>query len=70
MKTQVWISVSTYVLLAILKAELKINRSLSEILHILSVTMFEKTQLNTVLNDPKLQNPEPQRRNQLPLFDF
>lgn len=69
-KTQIWISVSTYLLLAILKAELKINRSLSEILHILSITLFEKTPLFAVLNDPKLQNPEPHRRNQLPLFDF
>src|SRR4030065_280060 len=44
-KTQVWIAISVYVLVAILKRELKINRSLTEILQILSVTPFEKTPL-------------------------
>ena len=42
-KTQVWIAVSVYVLVAILRKELKLDRSLSEILQILSVTPFEKT---------------------------
>lgn len=69
-KTQIWISVSTYVLLVILKRELKINRSLSEILHILSIAIFEKTSLYTVLNDFQLQNLKDEDRKQLPLFDF
>ena len=43
LKTQVWIAVSVYVLVAILKKELKLDRSLTEILQILSVTPFEKT---------------------------
>ena len=43
MKTQVWIAISTYVLVAILKRELKVDRSLSAILQILSLTLFEKT---------------------------
>jgi hypothetical protein len=42
-KTQVWIAISVYVLAAILKRELKIDRSLTEILQILGVTPFEKT---------------------------
>ena len=41
-KTQVWIAISVYVLVAILKKELKLDRSLGEILQILSVTLFEK----------------------------
>ncbi len=44
-RTQVWISISVYVLVAILKKELKLNRRLSEILQILSITLFEKSQL-------------------------
>ncbi len=42
-KTQVWIAISVYVLVAIVKRELRIERSMSEILQILSVTLFEKT---------------------------
>ena len=46
-RTQVWISISVYVLVAILKKELKLDRSLSEILQILSITLFEKSPLFT-----------------------
>src|SRR4051794_3192246 len=42
-KTQVWIAISVYVLVAIVKKELGIEWSLHEILQILSVTLFEKT---------------------------
>jgi hypothetical protein len=42
-KTQVWIAISVYVLVAIVKRELRIERSMSELLQILSVTLFEKT---------------------------
>ena len=42
-KTQVWIAISVYVLVAIVKKELGVERSLSEILQILSLTLFEKT---------------------------
>src|ERR1022692_4948324 len=45
-RTQVWISISVYVLVAILKKELKLDRSLREILQILSTTLFEKSQLS------------------------
>src|SRR5439155_12371040 len=40
-KTQVWIAISIYVLVAIIKKELKVERSLAEILQVLSVTLFE-----------------------------
>lgn len=68
-KTQVWIAISVYVLVAIVKRELKIARSLSDILQILSVTLFEKIPLFEVLstnNERDFQNPFP---NQLKLFD-
>ena len=69
-KTQIWIAVSTYVLVAILKRELNLDRSLYEILQILSVTLFEKTPLITVLNDTRSPNLEGPRPNQKWLFDF
>src|SRR5574341_332430 len=45
-KTQVWIAISVYVLVAIVKKELQLDRSLSEILQILSVTLFERVPLS------------------------
>ena len=45
-KTQIWIAVCTYVLIAILKKRLKLSHSLYEILQILSLTMFETTPIN------------------------
>ena len=49
-KTQIWIAVSVYVLVAIVKKRLNIAASLYEMLQILSLTMFEKTPLNTLLS--------------------
>jgi len=51
-RTQIWIAISVYVLVAIVKKELKIERSLSEILQILSVNPFEKTPAFTASNEP------------------
>jgi hypothetical protein len=69
-KTQLWIAVSTYVLVAIMKRELQIKRSLYEILQILSVTLFEKTPLVKALNEQAIPNPATTCHNQLCLFDF
>jgi hypothetical protein len=49
-KSQIWIAVSVYVLVAIVKKRLRISASLYEILQILSLTMFEKTSLDQLLN--------------------
>ena len=57
-KTQIWIAVSTYVLIAILKKRLKLSHSLYEILQILSLTMFETTPINQLL-EPDASNPPP-----------
>ena len=48
-KTQIWIAVCTYVLIAIVKKRLKLDHSLYEILQILSLTMFETTPINQLL---------------------
>ena len=69
-KTQVWIAVSVYVLVAILKKELKINRSLGDILQILSLSLFEKTQVFSLLAAKKDQPEDDGERNQLLLFNL
>ena len=69
-KTQVWIAISVYVLVAILKRELKLDRSLTEILQILSVTPFEKTPIFQALSTSTAPNPETFGCNQLSLFDL
>ena len=69
-KTQVWIAISVYVLVAIVKKELGLERSLSEILQILSLSLFEKTPIFQALSEQKPQDPEPPFSNQLNLFDL
>ncbi len=69
-KIQVWIAISVYVLVAIVKKELGLERSLSEILQILSLTLFEKTPIFQALSEQKPQDPEPPFSNQLSLFDL
>jgi Domain of unknown function (DUF4372)/Transposase DDE domain len=69
-KTQVWIAISIYVLVAIVKKELGLERSLSEILQILSLSLFEKTPIFQALSEQKPQDPEPPFSNQLSLFDL
>jgi hypothetical protein len=69
-KTQVWIAISVYVLVAIMKKELGIDRSLSEILQILSVTLFEKTSLFAALSQQIAPNQQPSLPNQRMLFDL
>ena len=69
-KTQVWIAISVYVLVAIVKKELRVERSLSDILQILSLTLFEKIPLFEALNAQNQPIPEPTDPNQLRLFDL
>lgn len=69
-KTQIWIAICTYLMVAIAKKELKIERNLYEILQIISVSIFDKTQLNQLLNECHLQNSEIELSKQLNLFDL
>ena len=69
-KTQVWIAISTYVLVAILKRELKVDRSLSAILQILSLTLFEKTPVIQALTTENTPDSDGRNFNQLTLFDL
>jgi hypothetical protein len=69
-KTQVWVAISVYVLVAIVKKELKVDRSLGEILQILSLTLFEKIPILQALSEQERQDSEPPSSNQLNLFDL
>jgi transposase len=69
-KTQIWISISVYILVAIIKKELKIEMSLGEILQILSIVLFEKVLITQVLTKNLSQNGNSQFHNQLLLFNL
>jgi hypothetical protein len=58
-KTQIWIAVCTYVLIAIVKKRLKLSHSLYEILQILSLTMFETTPINQLLPNTSTNSEPP-----------
>ena len=68
-KSQVWIAVSVYVLVAIIKKRLKITTSLYTILQVLSVTIFEKIPLLQIVTKNDYKNKIHDTTNQLKLFD-
>jgi len=65
-KTQIWIAISAYLLVAIIKKELKIERPLSEILQILSISLFEKEPIEQLLT--KTDSQLEKTLNYKPLF--
>lgn len=67
-KAQIWIAVSVYVLVAIMKKRLKIEASLYTILQVLSVTIFERIPLLQALTDVDYNDNPEQKTNQLILF--
>jgi hypothetical protein len=67
-KTQIWIAVSVYVLVAIVRKRLGLEATLYQILQILSVTLFEKTPILRALQDDNSQSDLPDYSNQLILF--
>ena len=69
-KTQLWIALCVYLLVAIVKKELKIDRSMGEILQILSLSLFEKTPLLQAFSQETTNMGETIPPNQLLLFDF
>ena len=69
-KTQIWIAVSVYVLVAIIRKRLGLEASLYQILQILSITLFEKTPILQALQASDSQSDLPDFNNQLILFDL
>ena len=69
-KTQIWIAVSVYVLVAIIRKRLGLEASLYQTLQILSVTLFEKTPILCALQAIDVEANFAENVNQLILFDF
>ena len=69
-KTQIWIAISVYVIVLILKRKLNLTQSIYEILQILSINIFDKEPLNELFSKPNLQYFKEQNYNQLKLFDL
>jgi hypothetical protein len=69
-KTQIWIAISVYVLVAIIKKRQKLDSSLYEMLQTLSLTLFEKIPLDHLLKKSPLPQIMPQQHNQLDLLDY
>ena len=67
-KTQIWIAVSVYLMVAIIRKRLKIEASLYTILQIFSVSIFERTELNQLLTFNNYKNNSFVKPNQLNLF--
>ena len=68
-KTQIWIAITVYVLVAIVKKRLNTEASLYTILQILSLTLFEKTQLDQLLKNMEPQIDMQNANNQMNLFN-
>ena len=69
-KTQIWCAISIYVLIAIIKKELQLNASLYTLLQIISVSVFEKTELSCALQPIRTAPELPNSANQLNLFNI
>lgn len=69
-KTQIWVAITVYALVAIIRKRLRLELPLYSFLQILSVTAFEKVQLNQLLTDPDDQINPAYDPNQLVLFDL
>jgi len=69
-KTQIWISISVYVMIAIIKKTLKIKISLYKILQILSVPVFEKVPISQLLTESNYKTELHYAPNQLILWDL
>ena len=68
-RSQIWIAVSVYVLVIIVKKKLKLKHSLYEILQILSINIFDKMPINQLFEDILPQNLKDLNDNQLKMFD-
>ncbi|GAI74129.1 unnamed protein product, partial [marine sediment metagenome] len=69
-KTQIWIAISVYVMVAIIKKRLQLEHSFYTILQILSITVFEKVPITQVFTDSNISNQLGENPNQLLLFEL
>lgn len=69
-KTQIWIAISTYVLVAIAQKTLGVKATLYTFLQVVGFTIFEKTPILQVFEQHNLQEEQQEDSNQLNLFDI
>jgi transposase len=69
-KTQIWVAICVYTLVAIAKKKFLLNQSLYEILQVLSISLFEKVPINQLFQKTQLQYFKEQNHNQLKMFDL
>lgn len=69
-RTQLWIAISVYVLIAIVRKELKLHQSMGEIMQTLSLTLFEKTPVLQVFSEARMAIQQRDDPNSLTLFDI
>lgn len=69
-RSQIWIAISVYTLVAIAKKRLDLNASLFQILQVVSVTLFEKTPLLLAFQDAESEDEQDPAANQLNLFNL
>ena len=69
-KSQIWIAISIYVLIAIIKKRHLLDASLFQILQVLSVTLFEKVPILRAFGEAESQDKSPLFSNQLNLLDL
>ena len=69
-KSQIWIAISVYVLIAIIKKRLSLESEIYTILQILSLSLFEKTPLDQLLTDSENKDENMDTSKQLNLFDL
>lgn len=69
-KTQIWIAISVYVIVLILKKKLNLKQSIYEILQVLSINIFDKEPIYQLFNKSDLHNFKEQNYNQLTIFDL
>ncbi len=69
-KTQIWIAISVYLIVLIVKKKLKIRQSIYEILQILSINIFDKEPVNQLFDNPDLQYFKEPEYKQLKMFEL
>lgn len=69
-KTQIWIAICAYLLVAITRKRLELPVSMHTFLQILEVNLFERMPINQIVEDAMKQKPTPVFDNQLKLFDY
>lgn len=69
-KTQIWIAIGVYLIVAIIKKKYRIEASLYSMLQVLSISLFEKVELTELLNNKPQPTPDTTGNAQICFFDY